>query len=279
MVDLGQKMSRAYSLCNDPAETHRYVIAVLKEADGNGGSIAMHALSEGADVIVSLPRNNFALVQEARRHILLAGGIGITPLLAMAYSLQRSSADFVLHYGVRDVSRMALREQIKHSPFAERSVLHVDGNADYPAYDIPEILAAPDPDTHVYVCGPTRFIDHVSEVARTKGWDPAQIHWEYFVAPETDGDTEDVSFEIELVPSGEIVRVAAEETVVEALEREGIFVLTSCAEGVCGTCLLELVEGDPVHRDHYLTDADKARGDCFMACVSRADGGRLKIKI
>ena len=279
LVDLGPRMSRAYSLCNDPAETHRYVIAVLKEPAGKGGSVAMHALDEGAEVVVSLPRNNFALVPAAKRHILLAGGIGITPLLSMAYALSRDGADFVLHYGVRDLSRMALRDLILSSPFADQSVLHVDGHADYPAYDIPGILAVPDPDTHVYVCGPAAFIDHVSKVAQASGWDPAQIHWEYFVAPEDDDPAENVSFEIELIPGGEVVTVGPEESVVEALEREGIFVLTSCAEGVCGTCLLELVEGEPVHRDHYLTDADKARGDCFMACVSRAAGGRLKIKL
>ncbi|SDF49609.1 vanillate O-demethylase ferredoxin subunit [Salipiger thiooxidans] len=279
MIDLGPQMSRAYSLCNDPAETHRYVIAVLKEPDGKGGSVAMHALDEGAEVAVSLPRNNFALVLGAKRHILLAGGIGITPLLSMAHALSRHKADFVLHYGVRDLSRMALRDLIQAGPFADQCMLHVDGHADYPAYDIPQILAEPNPDTHVYVCGPTPFIDHVATVAKANGWDPDQIHWEYFVAPETDDPAEKVSFEIELVPGGEIVTVGPEESVVEALEREGIFVLTSCAEGVCGTCLLELVEGEPDHRDHYLSDADKARGDCFMGCVSRAAGGRLRIKL
>ena len=279
MFELGPQMSRAYSLCNDPAETHRYVVAVLKEPDGRGGSMAMHALEEGAEVELSLPRNNFSLVPDAQRHILLAGGIGVTPLMAMAYTLQRNNADFVLHYGVRDASRMALREQITSSPFAERCVLHVQGDADYPAYDIPKILAAPEPSTHVYVCGPSGFIDHVSEVASAKGWNPAQIHWEYFVAPETDDDTPNSSFEIELVPDGQVITVGEDETVVDALLREGHFVVTSCAEGVCGTCLLELVEGDPDHRDHYLSDADKARGDCFMPCVSRSNGGRLKIKM
>ena len=119
----------------------------------------------------------------------------------------------------------------------------------------------------------------MSTVAQASGWDPAQIHWEYFVAPEEEDPAANVSFEIELVPGGEVVTVGNDESAVEALEREGFFVLTSCAEGVCGTCLLELVEGEPDHRDHYLTDADKARGDCFMGCVSRAAGGRLKIKL
>lgn len=279
LFELRGGLQRAYSLCNAPSETDRYVIAVLNEPNGRGGSRAMHALEVGDEVLIRGPRNNFALHGTARRHILLAGGIGVTPLLSMAHRLQSEGGDFELHYGVRSARRLAFRELMTSGPFASHVQLYMQDDAASAAFDIAAILGEPKPDTHAYVCGPSGFIDHVVAKARDNGWSEGHVHWEYFAAPDDDAPREDVPFEIEMALSGKVISVGAGETAADALIREGGMVVTSCAEGICGTCILELLDGTPDHRDHYLRDEDKARGDCFMPCVSRARGGRLKLNV
>lgn len=272
-------LTRQYSLCNDPAESHRYLIAVLDDPASRGGSRAMHAqLREGDALTISAPKNHFALAHEARSHLLLAGGIGVTPILCMAERLARIGADFRMHYCTRSASRTAFRQRIASSGFADRVHFHHDDGAAAQRLDIAALLSSPQPGVHVYVCGPKGFMDAVLGSARAQGWPPAQLHVEFFsadIAP-SDGDA---GFEVQLASSGRIVAVPKDQTVVQALAAAGVEVQTSCEQGICGTCLTRVLEGEPEHKDLYLTPEEQAAGDVFTPCCSRAKSARLVLDL
>ncbi len=260
---------RQYSLCNDDGEQHRYRIAVLRDAASRGGSAGMHdRVREGDQLTISEPRNHFPLVH-VRRTVLLAGGIGITPLLCMAQRLGSIAADFTLHYCTRSIGRTAFRDEILASPYADRVQFHFDDGDPAQKLDLAAALGAPDADTHVHVCGPMGFIDFAVQGARAAGFGPEQIHLEYFgAAPKSTGG--DGAFDVRIASSGQLVTVPADKTVVQALAAAGVEILTSCEQGVCGTCLTRVLEGECEHRDLYLTDEEKARNDQFTPCCSRA---------
>src|SRR5213595_3861478 len=181
-VEIGDGLVRQYSLCNPPNETHRYVIAVLRDANSRGGSLAMHDhIAPGRGLVISEPKNHFPLVP-AQRSLLFAGGIGVTPLLAMAEFLAQSGQDFELHSSARSPERPAFRERIAQSAFAERVQFHFDSGSDDQKLDLARLLARPDPGIHLYVCGPGGYIAHVLDSARALGWLDAQLHVEYFGA-------------------------------------------------------------------------------------------------
>ena len=266
--DLGNT-TRQYSLCNDDQEAHRYRIAVLRDAASRGGSAGMHDNVHAGDMLaISAPRNHFPLVR-AQRTLLLAGGIGVTPLLCMAQRLAALGADFELHYCTRSAERTAFRAEIAAAPFADRVHLHFDDGAAAQKLDATSLLAQPSASTHVYVCGPTGFIDHVVGAAAAQGWDKANVHLEYFGAAPQD-TTGDGSFEVRIASSGQTYTVAKDQSVVQALLAHGIEILTSCEQGVCGTCVTRVLEGACEHRDLYFTDAEKAANDQFTPCCSRA---------
>ncbi len=276
-VDTGRGLIRQYSLCNDPADTHRYVIAVLRHADSRGGSRAMHeALAVGDTVNVSVPRNHFQLAHSARRSLLFAAGIGITPILCMAERLANSDADFVLHYCFRSRPQAAFLERIAASAFASRAVLHDSGEG--ARLDIAALLDSEARDTHLYVCGPGAFMDAVIAAAGERGWPEALIHREYFAATRHD-PTSDTAFDVRIASTGETVHVAEDQTVVAALARHGIEVPTSCAEGVCGTCLTRVLNGEVAHRDLFLTAEERLRNDQFTPCCSRARSALLVLDL
>lgn len=260
---------RQYSLCNDEREAGRYRIAVLREPASRGGSAAVHeAVAEGALLRISAPRNHFPL-QRASRTLLLAGGIGITPLLAMAQRLAAIEADFALHYCTRTPARCAFADEIAAAPWAKRAHLHFDDGPPDQRLDLAALLAQPEPDTHVYVCGPAGFIDHVLDTARAQGWPEAQLHKEYFgAAPQAASG--DGSFAVRIASSGLTCTVAPGQSVVQALAAQGVEIMVSCEQGVCGTCLTRVLEGECEHRDLYLTDEEKAAHDQFTPCCSRA---------
>ncbi|MBB5393788.1 MULTISPECIES: PDR/VanB family oxidoreductase [unclassified Herbaspirillum] len=269
---------RQYSLCNNPAESHRYLIGVLRDPASRGGSQAMHDEVQQGDVIeISMPRNHFPLVQ-ARRTLLLAGGIGVTPILCMAERLARIGADFAMHYCARSPGRTAFRQRIAASAFADRVQLHFDSGDEAQKLKLPELLAHPEAGTHIYVCGPGGFIDHVVNTAREKGWPADQVHLEYFgaAAANTDGDT---SFEVKIASTGKCYTIPADRTVAQALEACGIDIPLSCEQGVCGTCITRVLEGIPDHRDVYFTDAEHAKNDQFTPCCSRAKGKLLVLDL
>ncbi|GAB3628341.1 PDR/VanB family oxidoreductase [Pandoraea terrae] len=267
---------RQYSLCNAPQECDRYEIAVLLEPNGRGGSRSAHGdLKQGDEVRISAPRNHFALVP-ARHSILIAGGIGVTPLLSMAEQLTRSGASFKMHYCTRSVARTAFAQRIGVSAFASRVHFHHDDGDAGQRFDVRQVLNEPARDTHLYVCGPGGFMDHVIQAAQAAGWAEECIHFEYFAGAPAD-TSHDRAFEVMLAQTGCVVSVAADKTVVQALAAQGIDVPVSCEQGVCGTCVMRVLEGEPDHRDVYFSDAERAANDQFTPCCSRAKSYRLVI--
>lgn len=267
-VHVAPGLVRQYSLSNDPAERDRYRIAVLREPSSRGGSAAMHErVQPGGLLRVSAPRNHFALA-DAPRSLLVAGGIGVTPILAMARALHAQARPFEMHYCGRSARRMAFLRELEAAPFSASVVMHAD---DEPAqrFNAARVLAGPAPDTHLYVCGPSGFMDHVLETARRQGWPESRLHREYFAGAATARAT-DGRFEVRLASSGLTIEVPATRTVIEVLAEHGVEVPTSCEAGVCGTCLTRVLEGSPDHRDTFLTDAERAANDQFTPCCSRA---------
>lgn len=269
---------RQYSLCNAPHDSRRYQIAVLRDANSRGGSAGMHEEIEvGAVLDISAPRNHFPLTP-AKRSILLAGGIGVTPILCMAEQLAASGADFVMHYCARAPERTAFRERIAASSFAGQVTYHYDSGADAQKIRLAELIATPDADTHIYVCGPGGFIDHVVNTAKQQGWPAAQVHLEYFGAaqPESGGE---LAFDVKIASSGQVYTIPAGASVIQVLAKHGVDIPVSCEQGVCGTCLTRVLEGVPEHRDLYLTDEERAANDQFTPCCSRASSAMLVLDL
>jgi vanillate monooxygenase ferredoxin subunit len=277
-VHLDGGLVRQYSLCNDPRETHRYLLAVLREPASRGGSAAMHGLCEGQALRISEPKNHFALAEAMPHHLLLAGGIGITPILSMAERLAAIGASFELRYCTRSMARTAFADRIRAPGFADRVRFHFDDGPVAQKLDIPATLAAQPEGTHLYVCGPTGFMDAVLAGARDAGWSESRLHREYFAAAAVDRSG-DGAFDVQLASSGALIRVAADQSIVAALAAAGVQVPVSCEQGVCGTCLTRVLEGTPEHRDMYLTDEEHARGDQITPCCSRARSPRLVLDL
>ncbi|CAB3745540.1 Phthalate 4,5-dioxygenase oxygenase reductase subunit [Paraburkholderia sediminicola] len=269
-VHLPNGITRQYSLCNDPEESQRYTIAVLREPRSRGGSSAMHdSVQQGDRITISAPKNHFPLVHSARRTLLFAGGIGITPILCMAERLAKTNADFELHYCTRTWDRTAFRDRIGASPFSHR-VHHYLSEGDGPSpLNLEPVLREPSPGTHIYVCGPFGFIEFVLNGARELGWSEEQLHKEFFSASIPKPKTDD-SFEVVLASTGRSVRVNGDQTVIDALASVGVNVQTSCEQGVCGTCLTRVLSGEPDHRDMYLSLAEREANDQFLPCCSRS---------
>jgi vanillate O-demethylase ferredoxin subunit len=269
-VQLPGGLTRQYSLCNDPQESHRYLIGVLKDPATRGGSKAMHEqVNVGDTLTISAPRNHFPLAHEARHSLLLAGGIGVTPILCMAERLAIAGASFEMHYATRSRERTAFHDRIMRSTFAPAVQFHFDDGDDAQKLQLGALLAAPKAGTHLYVCGPKGFMDVVLATARANGWPQEQIHYEYFGA-EVTSKVDDGSFEVRLASSGKVVQVPKDQTITQALLKAGIEVLTSCEQGVCGTCITRVLEGIPDHRDLYFTPEEQAKNDQFTPCCSRS---------
>ena len=278
-VQLPGGISRQYSLCNDPKETHRYLIGVLRDAASRGGSQAVHdQVQEGQVLQISAPKNHFGLAHDAKRSLLLAGGIGVTPILCMAERLAITGAAFEMHYCTRSPERTAFRSRIAKSGFADKVQFHFDDGAAAQKLDLAALLAQPEAGLHLYVCGPKGFMDAVLKTARDKGWPEAQLHYEFFGA-EVAKSASDASFEIKLASSGRIVMVPKDKTVTKALAEAGVEILMSCEQGVCGTCLTRVLEGVPDHKDSYLTPEEQAANDQFLPCCSRSKTPQLVLDL
>lgn len=277
-VYLPDGLIRQYSLCNHPDERHRYLIGVLKDPASRGGSQHLHEqIKTGDRLHISEPRNLFPLVHEARRSLLFAGGIGITPILCMAERLAHSNADFEMHYCARSSDRAAFVERIRQSPFADRVFVHFDEQPQT-LMNAAQVLANPQPDAHLYVCGPAGFMQHVLDSARTQGWAEDRLHREYFAAAAIDS-SHDGSFSVKVASSGQIIEIPADKTVVAVLESHGIDIPMSCEQGVCGTCLTNVLEGIPDHRDLFLTEEEQACNNQFTPCCSRSKSPLLVLDI
>lgn len=277
-VQIHPGLIRQYSLCNDPTEQHRYLIAVLRDPTSRGGSVAIHDVVREGDVLqISPPKNHFPLVH-ARRSLLLAGGIGVTPILCMAERLAHIGANFEMHYCTRSEERTAFRERIRTSGFAGRVQFHFDDGPESGKLDLPGVLSQPEPECHLYVCGPAGFIDYVMNTAKAQGWQPDQLHLEYFAGVVQDISS-DERFDVKLASSGQVVTIPAGKSVVQVLAENGIDIPISCEQGVCGTCITRVLDGVPDHRDVYFTDDEKSKNDQFTPCCSRAKSGMLVLDL
>ncbi len=268
-VHIRPGLTRSYSLCNDPRERHRYVIAVLNAANTRGGSRAMHeSVRVGQTLSVTIPRNHFPLAPAASRHLLLAGGIGITPLLAMVEHLQATGQEFVLHYCTRDAARTAFRSRIAALAGPGQAVLHHDGGRVADGLDITSLLKRQPSGTHLYYCGPPGFMEAVKQAS--SHWREGTVHFEYFDPPPVASPTATTEFSVVVASSGQSYPVGANENIVDVLRRQGVAIETSCDAGVCGTCKTRYLGGEPLHNDFVLTDAEHAQW--MTPCCSRALG-------
>lgn len=267
-----REIRNAYSLCSDPAMPRRYSIAVRLQEDSRGGSSFMHGeVNVGDELAITPPANLFAPVMAARKHLLIAGGVGITPFMSYIPELKRQGAEFELHYLYRGSQTGAYLDQLQQQL---GSALHRYDSGQGNKCDLSTVLSDQGPGTHVYICGPESLIEGVCSTAKALGWPESLIHYEAFAAPEP-GEP----FKAQLTRSGKTLDVAADESLLEALEREGVAVPNLCRGGVCGQCATPVIDGAVEHRDEFLSADEKASGGCIMPCVSRAAGKHLTLDI
>ncbi|HET7729824.1 MAG TPA: PDR/VanB family oxidoreductase [Usitatibacter sp.] len=263
---------RKYSLCNDPAEADRYVIAVKRDPAGRGGSVDLVDRTAAGDMVpVSEPRNAFELHEAAPAHLLIAGGIGITPILSMARRLASIDARFRVVHCTRTPAHAAFREELQ-AEFPGRVTLHHDGGDPARALDLWPYFEKPTRE-HVYVCGPRAMLEAVRDM--TGHWPPAAIHFESFLDAGAAARPEDTPFTVVLARSGDRIEVAPGQSILEAMRARGHEAPSSCESGTCGTCRTALLDGEPDHRDLVL--ADRERGSQIMICVSRARSREIVI--
>lgn len=273
----------SYSLASDPSDLSKYTIAVLRENAGKGGSAFMHdTVRVGAQLEASGPANAFPLSQEASRHLLIAGGIGITPLLAMGYTLRNRGADFHLHYCARSAEHAAFRDEV-NEVFAGRVTYHFDGGNSSEGIKLDAALADVTPGRHLYVCGPANLVKAARQAAAH--WPRSAVHYELFTSENANRnvganvETSDVAFEVHCAKSGVTLSVPVGRSILQVLSDNNIDVPYSCEEGWCGSCIVRCLEGEVAHRDEFLSD--KERKSYMQVCVSRAasEGERLVLDI
>ena len=287
---------RQYSLCNDPAERHRYVVGILRDPAGRGGSVAIfEKVHAGRLVTVSAPRNHFPLARDAQRHLLLAGGIGVTPMMAMLAQLEKDNADFFLHYCTRSPQRTAFRDLLARPAAAGRVRYHHDGGDPRRGLDLAGLLRDRREGTHLYYCGPPGFMKAAE--AACAHWPRDAVHFEYFTPPapalgpptvgtaptplQTDENAAvsdiPVGFQVRIKSTGALYDVPNDKSIVQVLREHGMDVETSCESGLCGTCRTRYVEGDPEHHDYVLEDEERA--EYVMICCARSKGPLLVLDL
>lgn len=265
---------RQYSLCGPVSDRGTWRIGVLREPAGRGGTAWIHGhAQEGTALRVRGPRNHFPLLA-APRYLFIAGGIGITPLLPMVTEAEAAGADWTLHYGGRRRASMAFLDELARHGDRVR----VRPKDEFEPLDLAEILGEPSQSTLVYCCGPSRLIDAVE--SRCASWPPGSLHVERFAArtPAPAGG-EKRPIVVECRRSGITLTVPPELSILEAVENAGLQVLSSCVEGICGSCETTVLEGLVDHRDSLLTDGERTAHDTMMICVSRAKNGRLALDL
>ncbi|MGY1838139.1 MULTISPECIES: PDR/VanB family oxidoreductase [unclassified Modestobacter] len=265
---------RQYSLCGDRAAADTYRVAVLRESEGRGGSAFVHTeLAVGNRIEVRGPRNNFPLVG-ASAYRLVAGGIGITPLLPMVAQLAERRADWSLAYLGRSRETMAFLDELEHYG-PERVTVIETGTAGRPV--LTELIGPPRPDVAVYACGPESLLRAVEE--QDAGWPPSTLHFERFSPRGDVGEARSGSFEVHLTEAGLTLQVPEEKSILDVVEQAGIPHPYSCREGTCGTCEVAIVDGMADHRDSILSPEEQEQNDTMMICVSRARTPRLDLEI
>jgi vanillate monooxygenase ferredoxin subunit len=272
---------RQYSLANDEREIHRYVVAIQREPQSRGGSKSMvDQIKEGQTVTISVPRNNFPIDKTAGKHVLIAGGIGITPILAMTRHLQAKGADYKLYYVCRTPQKMAFQSVLQEATFAGRVEFIFDNGNPAQGLDIKKLLASRSEGAHLYCCGPTGLMNAVKEAAK-QAYPEDAVHMEYFTAEPISAETrrQTRAFKIKIKSSGQEFEVPENRTILDVLRANGFDLDSSCEEGICGTCATQVIEGEIDHRDLFLTEKAKREGKWMMICISRAKGDSLVIDI
>jgi ferredoxin-NADP reductase len=268
----GRIQRNAYSLMGNPEETEAYHISVRRQEKSRGGSVHMHdALKVGDSLQITFPVNLFALEKRARKHLLIAGGIGITPFMSQIADLERNKANYELHYAYRAPEHGAFSKEIKAN-IGSKLITYVESEGG--VLNLRNLLSKQPLGTHVYVCGPGPMVVAMIETARALGWPENHIHSEQFTAPPT-GE----AFKVKLSKTKIEITVPPEMSMLEAMEAAGVDAPYLCRGGACGRCELEVVctDGNLLHHDHYLSEAEKAAGKKIMPCVSRAKCDLLEV--
>ncbi len=268
---------RQYSMSGDPADRSVYQIGVLREDEGRGGSKLMHRIfDEGRKVFIAPPINHFPVASDGKRHMLMGGGIGVTPMIAMAHELHAKGAEFTLHYAVSARDSAGFLEDLAAVPWKDRVQLHVSNEGT--RADLDALLAGYRAGDHVYTCGPDRFMDAVMVAAQAAGFPEEARHLEYFALPELP-EWENHDFILKLAKSGKTLMVPAEKSATDVLAENGIQVDVKCSDGICGVCKCGLVSGEVEHRDFVLSN--KQREGEVILCQSRAarKGGVVEVDL
>ena len=267
-VHLPGGLMRSYSLAGDPADRTAWTLGVLREVNGQGGSKAMHqSVHVGELLMVGAPRNAFPMAEGATHSVLLAGGIGITPIKAMAHTLTAQGKSFEVHYCARTARNVAFTRELRALVPPDRLHFHFDNGVPSQGLDIANLLKQQPDGAHLYYCGPGGFMKACAEASTH--WAPGSVHFEHFKPPEPPAKAvPDASFEVRLARTGITVPVLPDQTIVRAIELAGHRVPTSCLSGLCGSCKVDYLEGEVEHNDYILSDEEKTR--CLTLCVSRS---------
>ncbi len=272
--DGSRHYNNAYSLMSSPNALGNYQIGVRRETPSKGGSALLHdKVAEGDALSITPPNNLFALDQAARHHVLIAGGIGITPFMSQLHDLHQRGSSYELHYAFRADKHGAFRDELA-GLCGDRVRFYVDSKGQ--RLNLAGLLGGMERGAHAYVCGPGPLIDAVRGAAQAVGVESARVHVEQFAAPKQTGG----AFTVVLAKSGKTVEVAAGESILNAIERDStVPVECLCRAGGCGTCETRILEGEAEHADQYLSHAEKAAQKTMLICVSRAKGGRIVLDL
>ncbi len=274
-LHLGNGLVRSYSLCNSPLEHHRYVVGVLNDRNSRGGSRYVHEqLRVGSTIQIAPPRNNFALDEAAPKSVLVAGGIGVTPIFCMFNRLRNIDKDVEVVYCARSRKEAAFSKELVEA--GEIVHTHFDDERGGPP-DLKAFLSKYPADTHFYCCGPTPMIGAFEATCKDLGFE--NVHVERFAAAADLEVSQESGYVVELSRSGKTIEVPAGKALLDALLDAGIDADYSCREGVCGACETAVLEGEPEHRDSVLTDRERASNKTMMVCVSGCKGKRLVLDL
>ena len=269
---------RQYSLCNSSSERNRYVIGVWNDGNSRGGSKALHGQVNVGDTLqVGLPRNRFRVPRSTKRAILMARGIGVTPILSIADYLKSNNIPFELHYVYAMMSPGSFDGMIKQSKFAEDTTYYYELSELNQLLNPATILQDRPDDTQLFICGVDWWQDPIINIAEKNGWAPERIHVERFTA-KVPAAVLDKIFDVKIASTGIVYKIPGDKTVTAFLEEQGVKIPTSCEQGMCGTCKIKVLEGEVDHRDKRLSPQEKDEG-FFLACVSRAKGDVLVLDL
>lgn len=275
-LHLPNGLVRQYSLTNAPSDFDAYVIGVKLEPKSSGGSAAVHGVVREGDLLaVSPPHDNFPLARKADEHILIAGGIGITPLLAMAKALGASGRPFRLHVFARSNAHVPFASELQRLGSAVEQHIGFDPAAT--GAKLASLLASRTGNAHVYICGPGPMLEAARQIADQAGWPESAVHFEYFGNDQATDDSS--TFDVALARSALTVTIPTGRTITDVLREHGVSVPTSCEQGACGTCLTTVLEGEPDHQDVYLSKAERASNTCMTPCISRSKSPRLVLDL